>query len=747
MRKLLCFSIGFCAACALSIYLLPVWVLPVLAAVMLTVFAVLIRKNPRGLRIAAVVSLGCGAALLWCAAYDGLFLRDTRALDEQVVELTLEATDFSFDTDYGIAVDGKAEIDGRSCRIRMYVNRWEPLSPGDCVSGSFRLRYTAPGGSEDATHHSSKGILLLAYPKGEQEIELNHERRLRYLPAYLRKALEGLIEASFPADAVAFAKALLMGNTSELDYGTNANLTVSGIRHVAAVSGLHVSILFSVVYLFVGKRGWFPVLLGTPVLLLFAAMAGFSPSVMRAALMQLLILLGIALGKEYDPPTALAFAALVMLAINPLTVTSVGFQLSAASVSGIFLLSGRIQAWLMDKKRLGRWKKRKHLWATRFAGSVSISMGALVTTTPLTALYFGNVSLLGAVTNLLCLWVVTLLFCGIIAACILAAVWLPLGKLAGWLLAWPVRYILGVAGLVAKIPMAAVYTESVYIVAWLILCYILLAVFLLSRSKQPLILSMCVVLSLCLGLLASWAEPLLDSYRVTVVDVGQGQCVLLQSGGKTYMVDCGGSYNPDAADKAAATLLSQGISRLDGLILTHYDKDHVGGAEMLLHRVRADVLILPNGDDRGMWMDRLLAAHTGQVFYAQKDMTVEWEQGKITLYPSTIHKTSNESSLCVLFQTKNCDILITGDRSAEGEALLLMQGEIPALDALVVGHHGAASATSQLLLERTTPATALISVGEGNAYGHPSQEVLDRLKACGCVIRRTDLEGTIVFRG
>jgi competence protein ComEC len=745
----MCFTIGFCAACALSIYWLPAWLLPVLAVPMLGVFGALIWNKIKSLRVAAVICLGCAAALLWCAAYDGLFLKDTRALDGQVVELTLEATDFSFDTDYGICVDGKAELGGRSCRVRMYVNQWEPLSPGDRISGSFRLRYTAPGGSEDATHHSSKGIFLLAYPKGEQKIEQGQERSLRYVPAYLRKALEGLIEDAFPADAIAFVKALLMGNTSELDYSTESNLTVSGIRHVAAVSGLHVSILFSMAYLLLGRRGWLPFLLGTPLLLLFAAMAGFSPSVMRAALMQVLILLSIALRREYDPPTSIAFAALVMLVVNPLTVTSVGFQLSIASVSGIFLFSERIKRWLMHWRRLGRWKKNKqaHIRASRLASSVSISLSALIATTPLTAWYFGNVSLFSAVTNLLCLWVVTLLFCGIVVACVLTAIWLPLGKLAGWLLAWPVRYILGVAGLVAKIPMASVYTESIYIVAWLILCYVLLAVFLKSKEKQPLILSMCVVLSLCVALLASWTEPLLDDYRVTLVDVGQGQCVLLQSGGKTYMVDCGGSYNPTAADKAAATLLSQGVTRLDGLILTHYDKDHVGAAEMLLHRIPADVLILPDAEDNGKWTDGILSQHTGRVFYAKRDMILDWEQGRITVYPSIFHKTSNESSLCVLFHTENCDILITGDRSSEGEAMLLMQAEIPKLDALVVGHHGASSATSQLLLEQTTPATALISVGEGNAYGHPSQTVLDRLQSIGCRIRRTDLEGTIIYRG
>jgi len=100
-----------------------------------------------------------------------------------------------------------------------------------------------------------------------------------------------------------------------------------------------------------------------------------------------------------------------------------------------------------------------------------------------------------------------------------------------------------------------------------------------------------------------------------------------------------------------------------------------------------------------------------------------------------------------LFHTEKCDILITGDRSQVGEEVLLDMADIPQLDALVVGHHGAASSTGELLLTATRPKLALISVGEGNAYDHPSQTVLARLKAFGCQIRRTDLEGTIIIRG
>ena len=750
MRKLMWFSIGFGAACALSVYLLPVKLLVLLGLLLLVVgIALLFMRKKNWLRIAAVVCFGLFAGFVWYRLYDAAHLSPIRAVDGDTVTITVKVDDYSFESDYGITADGMTEVAGKQCHVRFYLNQWEPLSPGDVVTGEFLLRYTAPGGKDDPTHHSGNGTLLLAYPRGEYTVTAAQNFSVRFIPAYLREYLLDLITDLFSESGSAFAKALLLGDTSGLDYETESDLSASGIRHVAAVSGLHVSILFSLVYLFSGKRRVLTVILGIPVLLIFAAMAGFSPSIVRASLMQLLMLLALLFKKEYDPPTALCFAALVMLTVNPLTITSTGFQLSVASVAGIFLFCGRINGWLQDPKRFGRWKKNKLLnkLSNTVTASGSVSLSALITTTPLTACYFGSVSLLSALTNLLCLWVVTILFCGTIGACILGSVWFPLGKALAWLLGWLIQYILMVAKIIASIPVSVIYTESPYIVVWLVFVYVLLCVFLISKQKRPVILGCCAALTLCVALLASWTEPLLDDYRVTVLDVGQGQCVLLQSKGKTYMVDCGGDYDEGTADTAAATLLSQGITHLDGLVLTHYDKDHVGAAGNLLYRVDTGIVILPEDREADVWDDTLLKHHHGDVYRMKKTAQICWSDAKITVYPGWSSETSNESSLCVLFQTEKCAILITGDRSSLGEQVLLKTARLPQLDALVVGHHGAATSTGTALLEATRPKTALISVGKDNAYNHPSEQVLERLENYHCRIRRTDLEGTIIFRG
>lgn len=234
---------------------------------------------------------------------------------------------------------------------------------------------------------------------------------------------------------------------------------------------------------------------------------------------------------------------------------------------------------------------------------------------------------------------------------------------------------------------------------------------------------------------------------MTVLDVGQGQCILLQSEGKTFLVDCGGDSGTMAADLAAANLLSQGVYRLDGIILTHYDADHAAGVEALLCRVPADYLYLPECIDEAGYAQTLQHYTGGVVQTVSDDVVITYGNSRITLIPSEFGLTDNESGLCILFQTENYDILITGDRNFSGEMELLSSTQLPDLEVLLVGHHGSRYSTSEALLEATRPDVAIISVSADNHFGHPTQEVLDRLEQFGCIVYRTDQNGTVVFRG
>ena len=740
MRKLMWFAIGFGIACGLCAYVLPdKWIIPLILGMIFlaTASALVCRKWEIPYR-AAAVCLGCAAGLCWFLAFQRFYLLPASALDGVEVNTTVTASDYSYETTYGVGVDGTVEVEGKRYQIRLYINEKKQIAPGDEITGTFRFRITTPDGQQEATYHQGKGIFLLGYQTDTVELSQTVKQELRYLPALLREKIEEILQICFPEDVFPFIKALLLGDSYDLSYEIDTAFKISGIRHIIAVSGLHVSILYGLISVLTGRKRFLTALLGLPVLLLFAAVAGFTPSVTRACIMVGLMILAMVFQREYDSPTALSFACLVMLIANPLVITSVSFQLSVGCVAGILMFHAPIHSWLKAffPKRKGKGVRTGlQNW---FTTSVSVTLSAMSITTPLSAYYFGTVSLIGVVTNLLTLWVVNFIFNGIIVVCLMSLISGSMAVFLAGILAWPVRYVLFVSKTLAALPLAAVYTRSAYIVAWLVFCYILLGAFLLSKRKRPGLLGCCAAIGLCLALLAGWVEPLLDDTRVTVLDVGQGQSILLQSEGRTYLVDCGGDSDETTADIVAETLLSQGISRLDGVILTHTDRDHAGALENLLTRMETDLLILPPQTE---------APETdGKTVYASETVELTFGNAKLTIFGPIYSGSSNENSLCILFETEKCAILITGDRSDFGERMLLREAALPDIDLLIAGHHGSKNSTSEELLQAVRPEVVIISVGKDNPYGHPAEELLERLEAFGCAVFRTDENGTITFR-
>ncbi len=738
MRKLMWFTVGFAAGCGLCAY--GVWhpeaMLPSSVILFFLFLAGRILAGERiWLRRTAAIFLGCSVGFAWFLGFRSLYLKplDSLAGTECTIEIT--ATDYSYETNYGMGADGILTVDGKPYQIRTYINEKADIQPGDRITGTFSLRFAD---RKISTYFRGNGIFLFAYQKGDIHIAKAAEIPRWYIPSVLRRQIQLLLETCIPEDVSPFSKALLLGDDRELDYALDTAFKISGIRHIIAVSGLHISILYGLVCIVTLRRRYLTAVLGMPVLLLFAAVAGFTPSVVRACIMVWLMMLAQIFDREYDPATALAFAVLVMLSVNPMAAVSVSLQMSVSCVAGILLFHMPINSWLKAKlPKKGIPAKLRG----RLCGSIAVTLSAMSLVTPLSAWYFGTVSLVSVLTNVLTLWMVTLIFYGLIGVCMVCLLSPWMGAFLGTVLAWPMRYVLFAAKTLATIPLAAVYTESIYIVIWLIFIYILLGVFLLQRKKRPGILFCCSVLGLCGALLASWGEPLLDSVRITMLDVGQGQSILLQSEGRTFLVDCGGDDDTDTADIIAETLLSQGISRLDGILLTHYDRDHSGALHNLLTRIDTDLLILP--DTRNGY---LLPEYDAQIQWVWEDMELSFGSSCMVVYGPVYSGMDNENSLCVLFDTKKCDILITGDRTAFGERMLMRQSDLPDVDVLVAGHHGAADSTSEELLRMSAPEIVLISVKENNFYGHPSDILLRRLETFGCTVFRTDRDGTITIR-
>ena len=745
MRRLAIFACSFAAAAALFVWLLPPVIALLIAAALLAAAALLSLFRTPSCKRAKLCALGLAVGLLWSWSYERVKLEPLRAYcgEEQVI--SVEVSDLPQETAYGCRVG--ARLAGGN--ILLYLNcAPETLSLGDTVKVNAEVVDVSRGsGDSETPYYPSRDISLLGFQRGDVEITPAESLPLRCYPTAAVHAIRSHIDRLFPDDAAGFVRALLTGDRSGLSYRTRNEMSITGISHIVAVSGMHVSLLVGVIMLLCLKRRRLGAIISILVMLFFAAMLGFTPSVTRAVIMNGILLLASLLKRENDAPTALSFALMVILALNPWAIANISLQLSFGALAGILLLTPRIYRWLLRLLHDKKLQKHAPLLSKLLRSGASIlaaSLGATALTQPLIAEAFGVVSLIAPLTNLLVLPLISLIFpCAFL---LLLLGWLlpSVGAVGATALSYPIRAVLWSVRALAKLPYAAVYTNSGYIVAWLVLVYVLLGVYFLPRKRKmhPAVLLSCMLVTLIGACFFSAWEP--GETAVTVYDVGQGQCVLLRSGDFTALIDCGGDSGDEDGETVARSLLMSGKRSVDVLMLTHYDTDHVCGTAQLLSRIEVGTLLLPAVEDDTDNCERIvqeaISAGVPYRFIAQ-DTALTFDGGTLRLFAPTDGSAKN-ASLAALLSAQEYDILVTGDMESAQERELLQTHTLPDLEVLVAGHHGSKSSTSEALLSATAPDIVLISVGK-NRYGHPNAEVLARIAAIGAVVYRTDRNGDI----
>lgn len=731
------FALPFGAGCALCQYLLPepwrLWT--ALAALLLPLAPV---KRP--LRIAAA---GLAAGLAWFTGYAALVQAPARLLADTEGWAVMELTGYPEETDFGARC--QVRVKGVAGRAVYYGGReLLALEPGNRVSGSVKYDRADLAGGEESAYFSSRGVFLRLYGRGEMETEPGRAGSFRYLPRRMARALENAAGAIYDQPERGFLLAMLTGERSGLDSRSQRQLSEAGLMHLTAVSGLHCGFLISLLGLLTLRRQRLTALVGYPALLAYMLMAGSTPSVVRSCVMVGLTLLAPLVGREADAPTSLSAAALVILLVNPFAIASVSFQLSFAAVAGLLTLSPRIYAALGRRSSGGKGFVRATLAA---------SAGVSAFTAPLSAAYFGSLSLVSPLANLLVLWMAPVLFAlalAVTALCALLPAAAPLAAVPAAL----ARYVLWAAELLNRIPGHSLRFNAPAAAMWLTLAYGLLGVCLLGRVERR---SWILAALLALGSLgAAKALPRLtvggDALTAVVVDVGQGAAALLHAGERTVLVDCGSLSSPErAGDAVAAVMETYGWTALDDVALTHYHADHAGGLPALLDQVPAERILLPRVDPEGEQAPlagevlELARARGLETQYVDEPFRMDLGQGTLTLYPPVAKGETNEEGLTVLCSCGDFDLLITGDMDSSTEAALLNAYPLPDIEALLAGHHGSKYATSQALLEAVRPEVGIISVGP-NAFGHPTAEAMGRMAGAGMDLYRTDRQGNILIR-
>jgi len=590
-------------------------------------------------------------------------------------------------------------------------------------------------------------LLVTVVARGHAFAELSADIR-----AYIRRSVASWI-GPHSAISAGIALAVLIGDRTGLSDDTREKLQAAGTYHVTAISGGNIAILAAVitmVLLAVGIRGPRASLVTLVLLTLYAFAINSGPSVWRATVMAILFLAARAMDHRSAPWQTISVAAAVMVVAAPLDVLDSGFVLTFGAT--VALLEGVRAGSQAGGSRVINWI------AVTTLASAAVELALL----PISARLFSRVTAAGLALNLLAVPLMAVLQ---VATIVVATVsqWPTIAAIAGYVAHLAASALVASADLVtvapwlnARVPPPGIWLMAIY--------YAGLAAAKASPSRVLRTVGVFALASAGLAIVLGVEPTRLALFRpspgvlrVTMVDVGQGEATLIETiGGKGVLVDAGGS--PFGGSQVGQRVLvpalwARRVRSLDTLLLTHGDPDHIGGALDVVHafRVRqlvtgvpvathAPILELEQSARRlgvpvTSWTTGGRYAIDGLDLRVLNPPVPDWERRRVR----------NDDSVVVEVVYGDVAILMTGDISAEVERAIAPHLSRTKTRVLKVAHHGSRTSSSRELLESWRPQLALISVGRGNTFGHPAPEVIQRLRAIGATVLRTDRDGEITL--
>ena len=589
-----------------------------------------------------------------------------------------------------------------------------------------------------------------------------------------------------PEKEASVMSTMLLGEKAELDSSVKELYKRNGIVHILSISGLHITIIGMGIYRLLRRGGlpaWLCALAGGAILIFYGLLTGLGVSACRAIGMYLIRMLGEIWGRTYDMLTALGVAGAVTVLENPLYLTHAGFLLSYGAVLGMGVLNPVL---LPEEKPVpvlryedgrGKLLARKLMQKLRMGLTEAFCAGISITaaTLPVLLWFYYEVPVYSLLLNLPVLALMKpVMTAGMLAMLVPGMEWLGMVDrviLAGYEL---------LCRLCAGLPFHTWNPGKPR--GWQVVCYYVILFGWLfwnaagkkrNAGKKVWNAGKCRLSKILLltALVTTMSFQVFPREKVTFLDVGQGDCICISTlAGENYLFDCGSTSRSQVGNYVLVPFLKQeGISRLDGVFVSHSDADHCNGVKELLEMgedcgIAIERLILPEtaasaqyeAGEAGQGFLQLLeaAAQSGrksplQVEYIKTGDSFRSGKVRFTcLHPPKGFNAgdANACSECFLVEFSGMSLLLTGDVEGTGEELLQKELErrgVRDITILKTAHHGSRNSTREELLQLLKPQMAVISCGQDNRYGHPHEELLQRLEKAGTVIMQTPQEGAI----
>ena len=574
----------------------------------------------------------------------------------------------------------------------------------------------------------------------------------------IKNRISQKIEKIYQSPGKGLIKAIIIGDKTEISRELMDIFQDAGIMHILAISGLHVGII-AIVLLFIFNllpKYWlndgFKYIIIITMMLGYAAMTGFRPSVSRATLMLAIVMLAKCFNRPYHIYNSLYLAAFLILLWQPLYMYDAGFLLSFVVTFFIIylapILEGKLEYLPSYVRKL-------------FSVSLSAWLGAV----PLSAYFFYKISFIGLLSNIIIIPLIGVILILALISIVLSFLFLPIAHFFSLFNELLIALLFIVGEKLSSLPFAYQYVAQPDL-ASIILYYIIVLMGFYSIhfwSKYDLLVKKrrfwLIVFFSCILLFINVLIPS-SLLAVHFINVGQGDCILVQTPQKkNILIDGGGTPYGDfdiGKNIVIPYLRREGISQIDIMFLTHPDMDHLEGLLPVLKEMKVNLVV----DSGVQYQDKTYLDFLSLI---QEDENISYYQTRagdviqitpeIEFFILNPYKTSNcviendfnNNSIVLKLQYKNTDFLFTGDIEEAAEINLLSRNSLLKSDILKVAHHGSSSSTGDLFLEKVKPEVAIISVGSNN-FGHPHSNVIKKLEKKCQKVFRTDLNGTIIVK-
>lgn len=565
----------------------------------------------------------------------------------------------------------------------------------------------------------------------------------------IRKNIKNTFLKLLPKDQASILIAMTIGDRDIIEEHIDTSFRNSGILHLLSISGAH--LVYIVISLkFISKKIFgknisnYICVIG---IILFMAIAESSPSLVRACIMSITVILSEIISKKPNIYASISFSAILILIYNPYSICNVGFVLSYVSTLGIIILyknvSNMISKYLKIKSKI-------------IIDSLSISISAQIMILPITAYYFNSISLISVITNLIITPIVGILLILAFIVAILGLISINLAAIFSYPLYILNLFLITISNIFSSFQFSNILVPTPKIIE--IIIYYSIMGYLLNKNKFKInsYIDKTLKISLVTVILTSIIIDYLPKnyLEITMINVGQGDSIYIESKSrKTILIDGGGSENSNY-DVGESILLPYLLDRrkmkIDLVVATHAHEDHMEGLITIISKLKVNnILIGAKSEDIEVYNNFIKIAKEKNIniIEAEKSDMINIDGIIIKIISPDnnlkLKDNLNDSSLVIKLIYNNITALFTGDIEKETEEILA--GDISS-NILKVAHHGSITSSTDKFLNKVNPSICIIGVGKNNSFGHPSRIVLDRLQNIGSKIYRTDVNGEIQIK-